>query len=194
MNLEMRYQIADRLASLAQLLSTQKENPYKVKAYQRAAAKIRNLSESLDELVRDDADLTRLGKCQRRCTESRRRCGFDGLGDQVLRQTAAAIDSVTQWKENTLGKPQTMARMMPRTAMWLWLIFGGIFAASGLTAFLSAIGGAGLLQTLRFIVAGCFLMISAACFRNAWNANRDDRKAALACGASPSRLPRSSSS
>ena len=31
-------EIADRLASLAQLLSTQKENPYKVKAYQRAAA------------------------------------------------------------------------------------------------------------------------------------------------------------
>ena len=36
-------EIADRLASLAQLLSTQKENPYKVKAYQRAAAKIRTL-------------------------------------------------------------------------------------------------------------------------------------------------------
>jgi DNA polymerase (family 10) len=51
-------QIADRLASLAQLLSAQKENPYKVKAYQRAAAKIRTLSESIDELVRDDADLT----------------------------------------------------------------------------------------------------------------------------------------
>ena len=30
--------IADRLASLAQLLSAEKENPYKVKAYQRAAA------------------------------------------------------------------------------------------------------------------------------------------------------------
>ena len=52
-------EIADRLASLAQLLSLEKENPYKVKAYQRAAAKIRALSESLDELVRDDADLTR---------------------------------------------------------------------------------------------------------------------------------------
>jgi DNA polymerase (family X) len=50
--------IADRLASLAQLLSTQKENPYKVKAYQRAAGKIRTFSESLDELVRDEADLT----------------------------------------------------------------------------------------------------------------------------------------
>jgi DNA polymerase (family 10) len=51
-------QIADRLAGLAQLLSTQKENPYKVKAYHRAAAKIRSLSESLDELVREEADLT----------------------------------------------------------------------------------------------------------------------------------------
>ena len=51
-------EIADRLASLAQLLSAQKENPYKVKAYQRAAAKLRNMSESLQELVQDDADLT----------------------------------------------------------------------------------------------------------------------------------------
>jgi DNA polymerase (family 10) len=51
-------EIADRLAGLAQLLSTQKENPYKVKAYQRAASRIRSLSESLDELVKEDADLT----------------------------------------------------------------------------------------------------------------------------------------
>jgi len=51
-------QIADRLAGLGQLLSTQKGNPYKVRAYQRAAARIRSLSESLDELVREDADLT----------------------------------------------------------------------------------------------------------------------------------------
>ena len=51
-------QIADRLAGLAQLLAANKENPYKVKAYRRAAAKIRSLSESLDELVREDADLT----------------------------------------------------------------------------------------------------------------------------------------
>jgi len=51
-------EIADRLASLAQLLSAQKENPYKVRAYQRAAARIRTLSESVDELVREEADLT----------------------------------------------------------------------------------------------------------------------------------------
>ena len=51
-------EIADRLASLAQLLSVQKENPYRVKAYQRAAATIRTLSESIDQLVRDGSDLT----------------------------------------------------------------------------------------------------------------------------------------
>lgn len=54
-------EIADRLASLAQLMSAQKENPYKVKAYQRAAAKIRTLSESVEELVRDEVDLTAYG-------------------------------------------------------------------------------------------------------------------------------------
>ena len=52
-------EIADRLASLAQLLSVQKENPYKIRAYQRAAARIRTLSESLDEMVRTGEDLTR---------------------------------------------------------------------------------------------------------------------------------------
>jgi DNA polymerase (family 10) len=54
-------EIADRLAGLAQLLSTQKENPYKIKAYQRAAAKIRTLSESVDDLVHQDSDLTIYG-------------------------------------------------------------------------------------------------------------------------------------
>src|SRR6476660_558152 len=51
-------EIADRLASLAQLLSAQKDNPYKVRAYQRAAAKLRKMSASIQELVQDDADLT----------------------------------------------------------------------------------------------------------------------------------------
>src|SRR5258706_7448867 len=39
-----------RSTGLAQLPSTQKENPYKVKTYQRAAAQIRALSESIDIL------------------------------------------------------------------------------------------------------------------------------------------------
>src|SRR4029434_1700691 len=53
-------EIADRLAGLAQILSTQKENPYKVKAYHRAAAILRTRAEILDDLVGDGADLTQL--------------------------------------------------------------------------------------------------------------------------------------
>jgi DNA polymerase (family 10) len=79
-------EIADRLASLAQLLSSQKENPYKVRAYQRAAAKIRNLSESLDALVRDAADLTR----------------FAGIGDAI----ASAIREIVL--TGTLGKLEAL--------------------------------------------------------------------------------------
>lgn len=51
-------EIADRLMSLSQLLAAQKENKFKVKAYRRAARTIRTLSESLDQLVHADADLT----------------------------------------------------------------------------------------------------------------------------------------
>lgn len=50
-------EIADRLASLAQLLTVQKANPYKARAYRRAANVIRGLGESVDELVRDNQDL-----------------------------------------------------------------------------------------------------------------------------------------
>jgi DNA polymerase (family X) len=50
-------EIADRLASLAQLLTVEKANPYKIRAYRRAAAVIRGLGESIDELVRCNEDL-----------------------------------------------------------------------------------------------------------------------------------------
>jgi DNA polymerase (family 10) len=50
-------EIADRLASLAQLLTAEKANPYKIRAYRRAAAVIRGLGESIEELVRCNEDL-----------------------------------------------------------------------------------------------------------------------------------------
>lgn len=46
------------MASLSQLLSAQKDNPYKVRAYQGAASSIRNLSDSVRDLVQREADLT----------------------------------------------------------------------------------------------------------------------------------------
>jgi DNA polymerase (family 10) len=80
--------IADRLASLAQLLSSQKENPYKIKANQKAAARIRDLSASLDEMVRGDEDLTR----------------FPGIGAAI----ASAIREIVT--TGTLGEASKVAR------------------------------------------------------------------------------------
>jgi DNA polymerase (family 10) len=51
-------EIANRLTSLAQLLSTRGENPFKVKAYRWAAETIGDLSQSVDEQVRSGGDLT----------------------------------------------------------------------------------------------------------------------------------------
>ena len=79
-------QIADRLAALAQLLSVKKENPYKVKAYRRAAAKIRSLSESLDELVREDAELK----------------NFPGIGDAIASAIREIVLTGTLRKLDTL--------------------------------------------------------------------------------------------
>src|SRR5689334_1170470 len=88
-------EIADRLASLAQLLSAQKENPYKVKAYQRAAAKLRNMSESLQELVEEEADLTQ----------------YAGIGDAI----ASAIREIV--RTGTLRKLETLrAQAAPAVA------------------------------------------------------------------------------
>src|ERR1044072_6037938 len=79
-------EIADRLAGLAELLSTQKESPNKVRAYRRAAAKIRSLSESLDDLVREDADLTR----------------FPGIGEAIASAIREIVLSGTLRKLDTL--------------------------------------------------------------------------------------------
>lgn len=50
-------EIADRLSGLAQLLTVEKANPYKIRAYRKAAEVIRGLGESVDELVRSNENL-----------------------------------------------------------------------------------------------------------------------------------------
>ena len=51
-------EIAKTLLSLAQLLALEKGNAFKVKAYRRAAKVISGMGDSVEELVRNDADLT----------------------------------------------------------------------------------------------------------------------------------------
>src|SRR5881392_3544253 len=92
-------EIADRLASLAQLLSSQKENPYKAKAYRRAAAKIRTLSESLYELVREEVDLTRYAGIGEGIASAIREVVLTGTLrklDTLRAQASPALASVSQ--------------------------------------------------------------------------------------------------
>jgi DNA polymerase (family 10) len=84
-------EIAARLLSLAQLLAAQKENPFKIKAYRRAARTIRALSESMDELVRSEADLT----------------AYAGIGPGI----SAAIREIVQ--SGTLGKLEKLRAEIP---------------------------------------------------------------------------------
>jgi DNA polymerase (family 10) len=104
--------IADRLASLAQLLSTQKENPYKVKAYRRAAAKVRTLSESVDELVRDGSDLTE----------------FSGIGaaisgairEIVLTGTLGKLEKLRSQASPELASINTHPRLDPKRVLRIY--------------------------------------------------------------------------
>jgi DNA polymerase (family 10) len=50
--------IAAELMALAQFLAASGGNPFKIKAYRRAARIIKALGESIDELIRNDVDLT----------------------------------------------------------------------------------------------------------------------------------------
>src|ERR1700760_4850389 len=71
--------IADRLLSLAQMLTLANGNPYKARAYRRAAAVIRGLGESIYELVRDDSDLT----------------VYTGIGDTISRAIREIVTTGT---------------------------------------------------------------------------------------------------
>ncbi len=52
-------EIAHRLAAYAHVLQSKDENPFKVRAYRRVAAIVKGLRESVDQLARAGADLTR---------------------------------------------------------------------------------------------------------------------------------------
>src|SRR5436305_14690643 len=90
-------EIADRLARLAQLLSAQKEKPYKVPAYQRAAAEIRTLSESVEELVHGDVDLTAdagIGEAVSRAIQGIVKNGTRGKREELRTQASPAVASL----------------------------------------------------------------------------------------------------
>ena len=108
-------EIADRLAGLAQLLSTQKENPYKIKAYTRAAAKIRTLSESVDELVRDDADLTAYAGIGEAIASAIREIVTDGHAGEARKIALCRQPRTRQHQRLSPSRPQTGSPCLQET-------------------------------------------------------------------------------
>jgi DNA polymerase (family X) len=104
-------EIADRLTSLAQLLSAQKENPYKVKAYRRAAAKIRTLSESIDELVRNDADLTEYAGIGQGISSAIREIVQTGTLAKLEKLRAAASPELSDISQHPRLDPERILRI-----------------------------------------------------------------------------------
>ena len=94
------------------MLSTQKGNPYKVKAYQRAAARVRTLSESIDELVRDGSDLT----------------GYPGIGEAissaireiVLTGTLGKLEKLRSQASPELASISAHARLDPKRVLRIY--------------------------------------------------------------------------
>jgi DNA polymerase (family 10) len=72
-------EIAEKLFVLAHLLAARKENPFKVKAYRRAARSIRALGESVVDLVREDQDLTQ----------------YPGIGQSISRVIREIVETGT---------------------------------------------------------------------------------------------------
>lgn len=107
-------EIADRLMSLAQLLSAQKENPFKVKAYRRAAKTIRTLSESIDGLVRSNADLTEYPGIGKAIGGAIREIVLSGSLGQLERLRSEASPEVAAISEHPQLDPTRVLRIFKK--------------------------------------------------------------------------------
>jgi DNA polymerase (family X) len=108
-------EIADRLAGLAQLLSSHKENPYKVRAHQRAAAKIRMLPESLHELVRVQADLTRYAEIGEAIASDIRELVLTGTLrklETLRAQASPALASISRYPRLDAGRVERVYKKL----------------------------------------------------------------------------------
>jgi len=102
---------------LAQLLATQKENPYKVKAYRRAANSIRALSDSIHELVESDADLTAITGVGHAIAAAIREIALTGtLGklEQLRSQSGAELIEISEYPRLD---PQRVLRIYKKLAI-----------------------------------------------------------------------------
>lgn len=108
--------IAQQLAALAQLLTSAGENPFKIKAYRRAAETIRSLGESVHELIVAGTDLT----------------GYSGIGKGIagaIREIAATgtlrlLDKLRETVAPELAALSEYPRLDPRRVQQIFQKLG----------------------------------------------------------------------
>jgi DNA polymerase (family 10) len=97
--------------SLAQLLSNQKGNPWKVKAYRRAARQIKAMPESIEELVHSDADLTEYSGIGNAISSAIREIVLSGSLGQLEKLRSQAAPEVASLTEYPRLDPQRVRRI-----------------------------------------------------------------------------------
>jgi DNA polymerase (family 10) len=104
-------EIAYRLAAHAHTLQAKGENPYKVRAYQRAARTIKGVRESVDQLVRRGADVTRFPGVGKGIAAALREIVFSGTLGQLELPLATPAPELRAAAEYPGLDPRRLARV-----------------------------------------------------------------------------------
>lgn len=104
-------EIAHRLAAYAQALQGKDENPYKIRAYRRAAQIIKNLRESVDQLVRSGGDVTRFPGIGKGIANALREIVFSGTLGQMEMALASIPPEIAALNEYPALDPTRVARV-----------------------------------------------------------------------------------
>lgn len=107
-------EIAHRLVSYAQVLQAKGENPFKVRAYRRAAQTIKGLSEGIDALVRSGADVTRFPGIGKGIAAALREIVFSGTLGQLELLLSAASPELAAASEYPRLDPRRVARVFKK--------------------------------------------------------------------------------
>jgi DNA polymerase (family 10) len=104
-------EIARRLLAVAQMLGAKGENPFKIKAYRRAAETVKNLGESVDALVRSGGDVTRFPGIGKGIAAALREIVYSGKLGQLEMLLANAPPETAALNEYPTLDPKRVARV-----------------------------------------------------------------------------------
>lgn len=107
-------EIARRLIELAQLLRSKGENPFKIRAYRRAAETIAGLGESVDRIVRAGGDVTHFPGIGKGIAVALREIVFSGTLGQLELLLASAPPEVAAVNEYPQLDPERVLRVFKK--------------------------------------------------------------------------------